>query len=439
MLLKMSISSSILIILIVILRFVAINRLPKKFFVLMWNIEILRLLLPFDLPIHYGLASPMTKIVDSGIGHYNTANNPVITETPKEPMIDTAALSLNNVAWTTIVRIAGIAVMLTFFGVLYWKECQKIRAALPISKEIDDYFRSVATIPKHVKLLVSDRISTPLTYGVLSPKIIFPKIFKLSDNTKIKYVLTHEVIHIKRLDNLWKIIILIVVSVHWFNPFVWIMYRLFNRDIELSCDEKVVTLFGETTKKEYVMTLVDLAEKQYDWSFISNGFGKNAIQERIVAIMKFKKATCISIVCSVVLLAGAITVFAQNDFKATGNDTRTISGVHRDEQTKEQHMDVITRLTKKELPKKVTDAINSCDDKKWYVIGDTEYQYVYFNGLPANYAFQPEIYVDSHSGALQIYDMGTSTGNYVLLEIERNISLNILYNHSQVAYTEISL
>lgn len=535
MLLKMSISSSILIILIVILRFVALNRLPKKFFVLLWNIAILRLLIPFDLPMHYGLASPMTKLADSGISHYNTANSPLITESLKEPITDTTvALSLNNVAWMTIVWAAGMAVMLVIFGVLYWREYQKIRTALPISKESDDYFRSVTTIPKRVKLLVSDRISTPLTYGVLSPKIIFPKIFKLSDNTKIKYVLTHEMIHIKRLDNLWKIIILIVVSIHWFNPFVWIMYRLLNRDIELSCDEKMVALLGETAKKEYVTTLVDLAEKQYHWSFISNGFGKNAIQERIVAIMKFKKATCLSIGCTVVLLAGAITVFAQNDFKVAGTDAGTMSKAHitedkknylekteiedgeylhhgitvingayyyqgvririfmdlrenksfetfsfdkegtvdirlirsknnsikkieyltkeeadeilsdfedseLDGQTEEQHTGVITRLAKEELPNKVIDAINSCDDEKWYVINDKEYQYVYFNGLTANYAFQPEIYADSHSGTLQIYDMGTSTENYVLLEIERNISLKILYNHSQVAYTEIAL
>lgn len=548
MLLKMSISSSILIILTIILRFYAINKLPKKVFVLLWNIVILRLLIPFDLPIHYGIASPMEKMLDSSVGHYNVAkspNSPVIMETSREAMInDTVALSLGSVTWTTIIWVAGMVILLVVFGVLYWKEYQKIQAALPVSKETENYFRSVAEIPNRVKFLVSDRISTPLTIGVLSPKIIFPKIFKLSDCTKIKYVLTHELIHIKRLDNLWKIIILIVVSVHWFNPFVWIMYGLFNRDVELSCDEKVVTLLGETTKKEYVMTLVDLAEQQHQWSFISNGFGKNAIQERVVAIMKFKKATCISIGCTVFLLAGAITVFAQNDFKATGNDISVTSEVRSkeikknfvekaesvhdeylqhgitmidgvyyyegvrvrifmdlrenksfetfnfdkegtvdvqlvrsednsikkieylseeeaneilsdfddynsddydsndyvsDEQTKDQHMGVISRLTKEELPNKVKDVINSCDDEKWYVIGDTEYQYIYFNGLPANYSFQPEIYADSHSGTLNIFDMGTSTGNYVLIEIERNVSLKIFYNHSQVVCTEVSL
>ena len=108
MLLKMSISSSILIILIVILRFVALNRLPKKFFVLLWNIAILRLLIPFDLPMHYGLASPMTKLADSGISHYNTANSPLITETLKEPITDTTG----NMA-----EIAGIGQIRSFIPI----------------------------------------------------------------------------------------------------------------------------------------------------------------------------------------------------------------------------------------------------------------------------------------------------------------------------------
>lgn len=68
------------------------------------------------------------------------------------------------------------------------------------------------------------------------------------------------------------------------------------------------------------MALINLAEKQYHWSFFSNGFGKNAIQERIVAIMKFKKATYISVGCAVLLLVGAITVFAQNDSKTANTD-----------------------------------------------------------------------------------------------------------------------
>jgi len=428
MLLKMSISGSILIILIMIFRFFAINKLPKKMFVLLWNIAILRLLLPFDLPIHYGIASPITNIIGSGVIHNPVTNTPTITETSKELVADPIKLSLDNATWTAIIWMTGMLLLLLIFGILYWLEYQKIQTALPVSEETDQDFRSIVTIPDRVKLLISDRISTPLTFGILSPKIIFPKILKLSDETEIKCVLTHELIHIKRFDNLWKIMVLIVVSIYWFNPFVWIMYVLFNRDIELSCDEKVIILLGETTKKAYITTLINLAEKQYQWSFISNGFGKNPIQERIVALMKFKRTSYISIGCAAFLLTGAITVFAQNDSKTIENPLN--------------HNELVCngksiRRTKEELSHKMREVINSCDDKKWYVIDDTKYQYVYFNDLPANYAYQPEIDVDKYSGTIHILDMGTSTGNYVLLEIDQNVFLTIFYNHSQVTYTKL--
>lgn len=322
LLLKMSVSSGILILLIIILRSLAINKLPKKLFVLLWDVTLLRLLLPFDLPIYYGITLPVTKIVNASVYYPIISTNKLTQGHTEELIADTANSVLSNIEWTTFIWFVGMIMLLIVFGVLYFKEYQKIQAALPITRETENYLRSMVTLPRRVKLLVSDRISTPLTFGIFSPKIIFPKILRLSDNEEMKYVLTHEMIHIKRFDNLWKIMVLVAVSIHWFNPLVWIMYILFNRDIELSCDEKVITLWGETTKKEYAMALVTLAEKQYHWSFFSNGFGKNAIQERIVAIMKFKKATYISIGCAVLLLIGAITVFAQSESKAANTDNK---------------------------------------------------------------------------------------------------------------------
>lgn len=424
MLLKMSISSSILIILIIILRSLAINKLPKKVFVLLWNIAILRLVIPFDLPIHYGITSPITKIMDSSIRHSNVTSSPAVMETSKKTVTDTVNLSSGNITWPTVVWGIGTLILLVIFGVLYWQEYKKIQTALPVSEETDNYFRSVFTIPKRVKLLTSDRIFTPLAFGILSPKIIFSKIWKASNELEIKYILAHEVIHIKRFDNLWKIIVLIVVGIHWFNPFVWIMYTLFNRDTELSCDEKVVALLGENQKKAYITALVKLAEKQHKWSFISNGFGENAIQERVVALMRFKRTTCISIGCAVFLLAGAITVFAQNGSKTISSAQPTAES---------------SRITKKELSNEARKIINSCNDERWYVLDSNEYQYVYFNGLSSDYAYQPEIYADSQSGTIRIFDIGSSARDYVLLKIDRNVLLKIFYNNSQVTYTKLSV
>ena len=160
--------------------------------------------------------------------------------------------------------------------------------------------------------MVSDQISTPLTFGIFCPKIIFPKAWKAADVSELKYVLTHEMIHIKRWDNLWKVLMLAAICVHWFNPLILVMYFLFHRDLELSCDEKVIMLLGEKIKKEYAMALLNLAQQQSYPVFFSNGFGKNAIHERIEAIMKFKKTTFINMGCAVLLLVGAATVFAKN-------------------------------------------------------------------------------------------------------------------------------
>ena len=143
---------------------------------------------------------------------------------------------------------------------------------------------------------------------------------KTQTDIEWKCVLLHEMVHIKRKDNLIKIIMLLAVCIHWFNPLVWIMCILFNRDIELSCDEKVIASLGENTKKQYAMALITLAEKQYHWSLFSNGFGKNAIHERIVAIMKYKKITAISVICTIVFLGAALTVFAQNSPETTGSE-----------------------------------------------------------------------------------------------------------------------
>lgn len=96
MLLKMSISSGLLIILIIILRSLALNRLPKKVFILLWDIALLRLLIPFDLPIHYGIALPVSKMVNTSINHYNVANSPAAMQRTKELLMDTVNSPFSN-------------------------------------------------------------------------------------------------------------------------------------------------------------------------------------------------------------------------------------------------------------------------------------------------------------------------------------------------------
>lgn len=98
----------------------------------------------------------------------------------------------------------------------------------------------------------------------------------------------------------------------WFNPFAWVMFALANRDIELSCDETVVRTFGETIKSAYALTLIGLEEKKSRLTPLVNNFSKNAIEERIVSIMKIKKTSLLGIFLAFTLVVGTVTVFATN-------------------------------------------------------------------------------------------------------------------------------
>lgn len=107
-----------------------------------------------------------------------------------------------------------------------------------------------------------------------------------------------------------KLILVLAVCLHWFNPFVWVMYVLFNRDIELACDESVVRQCGEKARSAYALMLIDMEAKKSGLAPFCSSFSKNAVEERITAIMKMKKMTVTSLILACGIVAGTTTVFA---------------------------------------------------------------------------------------------------------------------------------
>ena len=88
------------------------------------------------------------------------------------------------------------------------------------------------------------------------------------------------------------------------------MYVLANRDIELSCDEAVVRLFGENAKAAYARALISMEETRSGLTPLCNNFSKNGIEERIIAIMKIKRTTVFSFIMTGLIVAGTATMFA---------------------------------------------------------------------------------------------------------------------------------
>lgn len=88
------------------------------------------------------------------------------------------------------------------------------------------------------------------------PVIVLPS---LIDRSEREYLICHEKVHIKNKDNLARALGLIIVCIHWFNPLVWIAYKLMYNDLEMRVDEEVIDTIGNEIKKDYCMSIVNHA------------------------------------------------------------------------------------------------------------------------------------------------------------------------------------
>ncbi|MDE7324638.1 MAG: M56 family metallopeptidase [Lachnospiraceae bacterium] len=239
---------------------------------------------------------------------------------------------------TTTIRFTvwcvGMLVCMTHFIMSYLRCRIEFQTSLPVENPfaqrwIEEHHHRLFTIRQ------SDKISTPLTYGIRRPVILMPKNTDWENTLQLQYILMHEYIHICRYDALTKLVCTCALCIHWFNPLVWIMYVLFNRDVEISCDEHVVRRFGEASKSVYAKMLIQMeAQRSNVMTFLPLGsglllkIGKNAMEERIRAIMKIKNKSISAAVLAAVLVISVTTVFATSAEEKTG---KTKTGEDRPE------------------------------------------------------------------------------------------------------------
>ena len=314
-LLQMSFLGTVIILLIVVLRAVLINRLPKKTFLILWWIALIRLLVPFSIKSVTSIYSLLQSIY-SDINPVRTAqtttflpihgNMPEIANGLSEAMVQrTESISILSVIW-----LAGLLLCFGFFAVSYIKCYREFRFSLPVENDILEAWKEKHPLKRSLSIRQTETIAAPLSYGVIRPVILMPKNTEWKNIYQLRYVLEHEYVHIRRLDMLTKLIMIAAVCIHWFNPLVWVMYILFNRDLELSCDETVVRRFGMDIKSVYATTLISMEEKKSGLTPLCNSFSKNAIEERIRAIMKIKKTSKFAVMISAVLVIGVTGGFA---------------------------------------------------------------------------------------------------------------------------------
>ncbi|MEY8261148.1 M56 family metallopeptidase [Oscillospiraceae bacterium 50-60] len=335
-LLQMSFAGAVMIFAITLIRALAISLLPKKTFLALWGIAVVRLLLPFSLPSMFSVYS-LTGNQTFGIA---TAKVPQIDKVlPIDTSGQMAAMPVNVGNTASIISLwgavwaAGVLVCAVVFAIAYWKCRQEFQTSLPVKNDFIKSWLDTHQQKRPISIRQSSRFSTPLTYGVFRPVILLPTSTDWENTEALQYVLAHEYVHIRRFDSITKLVLIVALCVHWFNPLVWVMYILANRDIELSCDEAVVRLFGETTKAAYARVLISMEETRSGLNPLSSNFSKSAIEERITAIMKIKKSSVLSFALALALVVCVTTAFATSAATKNNNSLSVPSIIYRDDAT----------------------------------------------------------------------------------------------------------
>ena len=310
-LLERSLTGGGLAVAVILLRAIAINHLPKRSFLALWGVVLARLLLPYRIPLPVSVPLLQPKLPPAAV--YTPVPNITVTVIQAVPDAPAPAPLAEGAAgpdlWPPLWA-AGAAALALFFLVSYRKWRWVFRTSLPVENPFTKTWLAEHPLRRTISVRQSDRIAAPLTYGLLRPVILVPAALDWTDHKTLQYVFAHEYVHIRRFDAAVKLLLAGALCVHWFNPVVWVMYVLANRDMELSCDEAVVGQFGGGSKSrlDYVLALLAMEEQRSGLTHLN--FSKNAMQERIEAIMKYKHASILALGLTAALVLGATTTFA---------------------------------------------------------------------------------------------------------------------------------
>ncbi len=297
--LNMSISGTIAGAAVLIVR--RIKRLPSGVIYVLWAIPFVRFVFPFSLSFEYSIVELLRRATDR-----------IVTVYPEGTVFS------NFIEMSTMNYVAAaseyfpIEYKTNYLHVIFevtsgiWLAACVILILLALCL----YFISVREVHGAAHsgdgIYESDKVSSPVVFGVIKPCIVVPRGF---DCEKNRLAIAHERVHIRRFDNLWRMIAVLLCCVHFFNPIVWVLLKCFFEDMELSADAAVLRKLDEAERREYARSLVDVAERK---ALFSSALGGAKLKNRIASVVSYKKATVFSSVCAVVFLAAIAIVLLTN-------------------------------------------------------------------------------------------------------------------------------
>lgn len=275
-----SFSASWTVLAVLVVRF-ALKKAPKCVSVLLWGMVAIRLICPFSIESAFSLVpstqtiSPTimtdaTPTTQPGIPALNSAAEPTAVNSLASAAGDSAdALQI----WLPVLAalwLFGVAALLVYTAISYWRLRRKVSEAIML---MDGVYQS-------------DNIASPFVLGIVRPKIYLP--YETAPEN-LEHVIAHERAHIRRKDHWWKPLGFLLLTIHWFNPLMWMSYVLLCRDIELACDEKVIRDLGNEARANYTQALVSCSIDRRSIAACPLAFGEVGIKQRVRSVVNYKK------------------------------------------------------------------------------------------------------------------------------------------------------
>lgn len=315
--LNMSIAASWIVLAVVLLRRVLKNA-PKWINCVLWGIVALRLLFPFSLMSVFSLIPSVETIlqspdsprlhIESGFTLVDNSVNHYLQETYYESVINSVNNFVDITVVVSIIWLAGIFALVIYSVLSYVRLKNKVSTAVVLKDNIYQ----------------CETVVTPFVLGLVRPRIYLP--FDMAEED-MEHVLAHEQAHIKRKDHWWKPLGFFILTVHWFNPLMWLAYTLLCSDIELACDEKVVKTLNQEQRANYSQALLACSLKHHAVAACPIAFAEVNVKNRIKSILTYKKPTRLLMIVGVIVCAIVAVCFLTNPIEAdfdTSPNTFTI-------------------------------------------------------------------------------------------------------------------
>ena len=309
---NMSISASWLVLVVLILRFV-LKKAPKWVNILLWGIVAIRLICPFSFESALSLIpsaetfpekviSGPSLDVQTGITPVDNRINDYLGDRYFEGVTVPANNGNNIMTILTIVWTIGILLLVAYTVISYWRLRRKVDTAVRYK---DNIFQS-------------ENVKSPFVLGIIKPRIYLP--FNMNGQD-LEHVVAHEQAHIHRKDHWWKPFGFLLLTIHWFNPLVWLAYVLLCRDIELACDERVIKELGNEQRADYTQALVACSVNRRMIAACPLAFGEVGVKDRVKSVMNYKKPAFWGVVLAVIVCVFVAVCFLTNPVtKNNGTD-----------------------------------------------------------------------------------------------------------------------